>query len=109
MELGRKKVENGREFGELKRSRRDNEEVVKNFVDVVESHGFVFVRLMGLAGARGWVTARANPSEGVLGGTIAPPPPTEPTFESLSSTLLKTSTHLQTIRPFRPTHIHCTI
>ncbi|KAF9067531.1 hypothetical protein BDP27DRAFT_1364856 [Rhodocollybia butyracea] len=52
--------------------------------------------------ARGWVTACANPSEGVLGGTIAPPPPTEPTFESLSSTLLKTSTHLQTIHSSLP-------
>ncbi|KAF9067521.1 hypothetical protein BDP27DRAFT_1422812 [Rhodocollybia butyracea] len=104
MELVRKKVENGREFGEfkadmeglferigraVKRSSwaagtggekirtavidhgnpgmmheskastclgcKDDEEVVKNFVDVVESDDFVLVRLMGLAGVLGKV------------------------------------------------------
>ncbi|KAF9058735.1 hypothetical protein BDP27DRAFT_556735 [Rhodocollybia butyracea] len=151
MELVRKKVENGREFGEfkadmeglferigraVKRSSwaagtggekirtavidhgnpgmmhgskastclgcKDDEEVVKNFVDVVESDDFVFVRLMGLAGARGWVTARTNPSDSVPGSATAPPPPTEPTSELLSSTLLETSARLQTIHSSLP-------
>lgn len=31
----------------------DDEEVVRNFMDVVDSHDFVFARLMGLAGVRG--------------------------------------------------------
>lgn len=47
------------------------------------------------------VTARANPSDGVP-GTTAPPPPTEPTPELLSSTLLETSTRLQTIHSSLP-------
>ncbi|KAF9067519.1 hypothetical protein BDP27DRAFT_1328740 [Rhodocollybia butyracea] len=152
MELVRKKVENGREFGEfkadmeglferigraVKRSSwaagtggekirtavidhgnpgmmhgskastclgcKDDEEVVKNYVDVVDSHDFVFVRLMGWQGSEAVrVTARANPSDGVPSGTTAPPPPTEPTPESLSSTLLETSARLQTIHSSLP-------
>ncbi|KAF9040499.1 hypothetical protein BDP27DRAFT_1455301 [Rhodocollybia butyracea] len=79
----------------------DDEEVVKNFVYVVEPRDFVFVRLMGLAGARG-LTARANPSDGVPSDTTAPPSPVEPTPELLSSTLLEASTQVLTSKPSTP-------
>ncbi|KAF9067539.1 hypothetical protein BDP27DRAFT_1422827 [Rhodocollybia butyracea] len=63
---------------------------------------FVLVRLMGLAGTRGWV-AGANPSDGILAGATAPPPPTEPTPGLHSFTLIEIST-TSTIYSSLPSH-----
>ncbi|KAE9400271.1 hypothetical protein BT96DRAFT_1018956 [Gymnopus androsaceus JB14] len=85
---------------------KDDSEVVKNFLDVVESHDFVFARLMGLAGVKGWIVPRANPSDSTttpLPASSAPVPrPSSPTPETLSSALLTTSNHLQTIHSSLP-------
>ncbi|KAF8828516.1 hypothetical protein HHX47_DHR3000017 [Lentinula edodes] len=154
MELVRKKVENGHEFGEfkadleglfermgraVKRSStstvstgtggekirtavvdhgnpgvmhgnkastsigcKDDDEVVKNAVELVGSHDFVFVRLMGLAGVRGWITPRVNVSDSTPALIPAADPPASPTSEAFSSALLATSAHLQTIHSSLP-------
>ncbi|KAJ3996078.1 ribonuclease H [Lentinula boryana] len=80
---------------------KDDDEVVKNAVEVIGSHDFVFVRLMGLAGVRGWITPRANPSDSTPTSIPADPPAT-PTSETLSSALFATSTNLQTIHSSLP-------
>ncbi|KAJ4490944.1 ribonuclease H [Lentinula aciculospora] len=82
---------------------KDDEEVVSKTVELVGSHDFVFVRLMGLANVRGWITPRANPSESIstsipAASLLADPP----TPEALSSALLATSNHLQRIHASLP-------
>ncbi|KAF5381153.1 hypothetical protein D9757_009449 [Collybiopsis confluens] len=88
----------------------DDEEVVRKFEEAVESHDFLFVRLMGLASVRGWITPRANnnssDSSNPTSTSPAVPPPAplagEPTHEALSGALQTMSEHLKTIHAAVP-------
>ncbi|KAF8907850.1 hypothetical protein CPB84DRAFT_1767719 [Gymnopilus junonius] len=81
---------------------KTDEEVLRNLLDVLPSHQFVFGRFMELANTLGWVTPKASPDQ-----PLPIPPPSAstdpaPSPEILSQSLSSLNTHLRALHSALP-------